>query len=69
DRSNLHALRQIAPHLGHRMHLFRSFDPEAETDEVPDPYGRSDAAFDDVIGIVRSGARPIVKEIGDGRLP
>lgn len=69
DRSNLHALRQIAPHLSDRMHLYRSFDPEADGDEAPDPYGRSDAAFDDIIRIVRSAARGIVDAIGAGSLP
>lgn len=69
DRSNLHALRQIAPHLSDRMHLYRSFDRDTDGDEAPDPYGRSDAAFDEIISIVRSAARGIVDAVGAGRLP
>lgn len=69
DRSNLHALRQIAPDATDRMYLFRSFDPAADHDEVPDPYGRSDSAFDETIRIARGGARGIVEAIRTGRLP
>lgn len=69
DRSNLHALKRIAPELTDRMHLFRSFDPHAAHDEMPDPYGLSDADFDDTVSRARSGARAIVAEIEAGRLP
>lgn len=69
DRSNLHTLRRMAPHLSDRMHLYRSFDPDAEDDEAPDPYGRADAAFDEIVRIVRSGARGIVDAVRSGRLP
>ncbi|HSJ34958.1 MAG TPA: low molecular weight protein-tyrosine-phosphatase [Acidimicrobiia bacterium] len=69
DRSNLHALKRIAPELTDRMHLFRSFDPHAAHDEMPDPYGLSDADFDDTVERARSGARAIVAAIEAGRLP
>lgn len=68
DRSNLHALRQIAPSLSDRMYLYRSFDPDADDAEAPDPYGRSDAVFDEMVGIVRSGARGIVGALRSGDL-
>jgi protein-tyrosine phosphatase len=69
DRSNLHALRQMAPDLTDRMHLYRSFDPGADSDEVPDPWGRSDADFDETIRIARAGAEAIVEAITAGELP
>jgi protein-tyrosine phosphatase len=68
DRSNLHALRQIAPDLSERMHLYRSFDPHADHDEMPDPYGLADQVFDDTVDRARSGARAIVGAIQAGRL-
>ncbi|HEX2153301.1 MAG TPA: low molecular weight protein-tyrosine-phosphatase [Acidimicrobiia bacterium] len=69
DRSNLAALQRLAPDLSDRMHLYRSFDPEADGDEMPDPYGRTDATFDETIRLARSGARGIVSAIASGRLP
>lgn len=69
DRSNLHALRQIAPHLADRMHLYRSFDPDADSDEMPDPWGMADSAFDATVRMARSGANAIVDAIRSGRLP
>jgi protein-tyrosine phosphatase len=69
DRSNLHALRQIAPDLSNRMHLYRGFDPHADHDEMPDPYGLADEVFDDTVDRARSGARAIVDAIRAGRLP
>lgn len=69
DRSNLAELHRLAPDLSNRIHLFRSFDAAADHDEVPDPYGRSDPAYDETVRIVRSGARGIVDAIAAGRLP
>ncbi len=69
DRSNLHALRQIAPELSNRMHLYRSFDPEADHDEMPDPYGYPDEVFDETVRQARSGAKGIIEAIRSGRLP
>jgi protein-tyrosine phosphatase len=69
DRSNLHALKEIAPHLSDRMYLYRSFDPSASRDEMPDPWGEPDSIYDDTIARARSGARAIVAEIEAGRLP
>ncbi|MFO7291541.1 MAG: low molecular weight protein-tyrosine-phosphatase [Actinomycetes bacterium] len=69
DRSNLHALRRIAPELEDRMYLYRSFDPDADSDEMPDPWGMDDAAFDDTIRWARSAAEGIVEAIRSGRIP
>jgi protein-tyrosine phosphatase len=69
DRSNLQDLRRIAPYLADRMRLYRGFDPATDEDEAPDPYGGSDAAFDEVVQMARSGARGIVEALQSGRLP
>ena len=69
DRSNLHALRRIAPELEDRMFLYRSFDPHAASDEMPDPWGMDDAAFDATVRKARSGAAAIIEAIEAGRLP
>lgn len=69
DRSNLTELQRLAPDFSGRMHLFRSFDPDADSDEMPDPYGLADSAYDETIRSARSGAAAIVGEIAGGRLP
>ncbi|MGH8912245.1 MAG: low molecular weight phosphotyrosine protein phosphatase, partial [Acidimicrobiia bacterium] len=69
DRSNLSDLRRMAPALSERMHLYRAFDPAAESDEMPDPYGLTDSDFDATVRRVRSGAKGIVAAIVSGRLP
>ena len=66
DRSNLLDLERLAPHLSDRMHLFRSFDPDADHHDVPDPYGRSDEAFDATIEMVRTAAPHVVAHFGGG---
>jgi protein-tyrosine phosphatase len=54
DRSNLHDALYLDPDGDHstRVRLFREFDPEPETYEVPDPYYGGDAGFDHVYDIV-----------------
>lgn len=69
DRSNLADLRRMAPHLADRMHLFRSFDPAADGDEVPDPYGYDDSAYDETVHIVRAAAAGVVGALAAGDLP
>jgi protein-tyrosine-phosphatase len=51
------------------MHLYRSFDPDAESAEMPDPYGLSDSEFDLTVRRARSGARAIVAAIASHLLP
>lgn len=67
DRANLAQLRQLAPHLTDRIHLFRSFDPDADSDEVPDPYGLGDPAYDETVAIVRAAARGLIAVVGTDR--
>lgn len=68
DHSNLVAVESMAPELAGRVHYFRAFDG-TDRDEVEDPYGLADHAYDETVRLVRAGARGIVDAIADGRLP
>jgi len=65
DRANLRDLHVLAPSLEAqaRARLFRTYDPNADTDEVPDPWGGPAAGYDETVRIVRSAARGLVAEI------
>jgi protein-tyrosine phosphatase len=65
DRANLRDLLTLAPTLEARakVRLFRTYDPESEDDEVPDPYGGPDAAFDETVRIVRAAATGLVDSL------
>jgi protein-tyrosine phosphatase len=62
DRGHLQELRRLTPHPD-RVRLLRSFDPNADTDEVPDPYYGPDAGFDDVLAMVEAATPGVVREI------
>lgn len=66
DRTHLIALRKL-DRKGHpdaaRIALFRSFDPSADHDEIPDPYGGPDSEYTDVLAMVRAAVPGIVDEI------
>lgn len=66
DRSTLRKLEEIAPGSASRMRLFRSFDVRSDDDDVPDPYGRTDAAFDETIRIARAAAAGLVDSLMSG---
>jgi protein-tyrosine phosphatase len=65
DRANLRDLHDLAPtrEAQARTRLFRTYDPGAETDEVPDPWGGPEAGYDETVSIVRAAARGLVAEI------
>lgn len=65
DRANLRALQQLAPTLEAqaRARLFRTYDPEADSDEVPDPWGGPRSGYEQTVRIVRSAAAGFVAEI------
>ena len=65
DHSNLESLEAMRPE-GSRaeVRLFRTFDPDADSDEVPDPYYEpDDAAFDEVIVMVRAAAKGLANSL------
>ena len=65
DRANLRDLHEMAPSLEAqaRTRLFRTYDPTATSDEVPDPWGGPDAGYDETIRIVRAAAAGLVAEM------
>ena len=65
DRANLRDVHEMAPSLEAqaRTRLFRTYDPAATSDEVPDPWGGPEAGYDETIRIVRSAAAGMISEI------
>ena len=65
DRANLRDLHEMAPsrEAQARTRLFRTYDPAATSDEVPDPWGGPEAGYDETVRIVRAAAAGLVAEI------
>jgi len=65
DQANLRDLFDLAPtrEAQARTRLFRTYDPDAESDEVPDPWGGPEAGYDETVRIVRAAAQGLVAEI------
>jgi protein-tyrosine phosphatase len=68
DRANLRDVLAMAPDLEHRakVRLFRTFDPETGSEEVPDPYGGPDEGYDATIAQVRAAAVGLVASLASG---
>ncbi|MEX0795255.1 MAG: low molecular weight phosphotyrosine protein phosphatase, partial [Acidimicrobiia bacterium] len=43
-----------------KIRLFRTFDPQTDQDEVPDPWGGPEEGYDETIRIVTAAARGLV---------
>ena len=65
DQANLRDLFDLAPtrEAQARTRLFRTYDPDAESDEVPDPWGGPEDGYDETVRIVRAAAQGLVAEI------
>lgn len=70
DRANLRDVLSLAPDLEHRarVRLFRTFDPDTESDEVPDPYGGPDEGYDVTMRQVKAAAAGLVASLRSGGL-
>lgn len=66
DRANLEGLQRLDPNAPAR--LLRSFDPDADHAEVPDPYGDDIDAYRQVLAMIRPAAEGLVAAIRAGRL-
>lgn len=74
DHDNLADLRAMAPDddVRGRIRLFRDYDPDATSSEVPDPYYGGAQGFADVVQVCRAAAEGLTDEIvarldaGDG---
>jgi len=62
DRGHLAELRALTDEPD-KVVLLRSFDPDADDDEVPDPYYGPDSGFDEVLAMTRAATPGIVDEI------
>lgn len=69
DRTNLRDVLALAPDLESRarVRLFRTYDPNSEEDEVPDPWGGPDEGYDDVVEMVRAAATGLVDSLSTVR--
>ena len=67
DRANLRDVVELAPdeEAIDRVRLFRSFDPEADADDldVPDPYYGGADGFVQVVGMVRRAAAGLIAAV------
>lgn len=65
DRANLRDVLALAPDLEHRarVRLFRTFDPNTDSDEVPDPYGGPDEGYDATITQVTAAAVGLIESL------
>lgn len=63
DQTNLEDLEAMARVAGggSTVRLFRSFDPDADDPEVPDPYYGGPEGFDRVVAMMRPAARGLVE--------
>ena len=67
DKNNLHDVLylDLKDRHGHKVRLFREFDPEPGDYEVPDPYYGGRAGFENVLGIVQRTARALLGRLTD----
>lgn len=68
DRANLRDVTEMAPSLEDRakIRLFRTFDPQTTSEEVPDPYGGPETGYDTTIAQVIAAARGLVDSLLSG---
>ncbi|HEY4584561.1 MAG TPA: low molecular weight protein-tyrosine-phosphatase [Acidimicrobiia bacterium] len=65
DRSNLRELTAMAPNKSSqaKLRLFRTYDPDSDEDEIPDPWGGPTEGYEETIRIVRAAARGLVEDL------
>jgi protein-tyrosine phosphatase len=65
DRANLRDVLDQAPSLEDKakVRLFRTYDPSAEEDEVPDPYGGPTEDYENSLAIIRRAAKGFVDSL------
>jgi protein-tyrosine phosphatase len=65
DESNYANILALASTEGDRAkaHLLRTFDPEADSIEVPDPWGNEIEAYQEVLGMVESAVTGLLKTL------
>ena len=66
DANNLAALRRLAPEGRNQdVVLLRSFDPDADDADVPDPYYGGPRGFDETLTMVEAACRGLLSWLQD----
>lgn len=67
DKSNLHDVLalDLEDRFGHKVRLFREFDPEPGDFQVPDPYYGGERGFADVYAIVERTAKKLLERLAE----
>jgi protein-tyrosine phosphatase len=67
DRQNLHDLQALKPR-GCRasLRLFLEYAPELNRDDVPDPYERGSAVFEEVLDLTTAASRGLLASLKQG---
>lgn len=64
DRDNYQGLEAICPPgLEYKLHLFLSFAPNLEHEEVPDPYYGGPMGFERVLDMIEAASEGLLQEI------
>lgn len=65
DQSNINDLIAMAPSKEARakIRLFRTFDPETDETEIPDPWGGPQEGYDETVRIVNAAARGLIVQL------
>lgn len=64
DRENLRVLRRRAPaHTHERLRLFLEFVPDAQAQDVPDPYYGGPNGFEEVLDLVETASRGLLAHL------
>ncbi len=67
DRANLRELQALKPRASHALvKLFLEYAPELNLRDVPDPYYRDAAAFEEVLDLTTAAARGLLAALEDG---
>lgn len=65
DKENLRRLQRMALALGSEasVHLLREWDPDADSDEVPDPYYGGSSGFETVYEMVHRSCEALLRQL------
>ena len=65
DQANLRDLIDLAPNLEAqaKLRLFRTYDPHAEEEEIPDPFGGTDDQYDRAVAMIKATAAGMVESL------
>jgi protein-tyrosine phosphatase len=67
DRANLRDLQALQPRNSRAaLKLFLEYAPELKLSEVPDPYDRDSAAFEQVLDLTTAAARGLLAALQEG---